>query len=296
MIIGRDIVLEIDNMSTTEDVEIFTGDRTARFQKLIRGLLKRGKLSKERIEFFTNEESMRIFGQAFTSASADSEVNYEMYEQLGDVTANKFIVWYMYRRFPQLLHPLGVKVVARLRINYGARQSFSQIGEKLGFWEFVSASTEDRGRKKKDLLEDCVESFIGATEMLIDTHSSIGVGNAVAYHILESIFDEMEISLKYEDLYDAKTRLKELFDFHKDKLGKLKYESQRDEETGIFTSNASVEYKQGMDRNLVGVIGYGSATKMKDAEQKAAAYALGHMNRNGYVKSEPAEYMYFNKN
>jgi dsRNA-specific ribonuclease len=285
-----------NSMSAIEQNEIFTGNRGARFQKLIRGLLKRGKLSEKNLDLYTNEESMKVYAQAFTAASADEDVNYEMYEQLGDVTANKFIVWYMYRRFPQLKHPLGVKVVARLRINYGARQTFSQLGERLGFWDFISASVEDRGRKKKDLLEDCVESFIGATEMLIDMNSSIGVGNAVAYNILKSVFDEIDISLEYEDLYDAKTRIKELFDFNKDTLGKLKYESTRDEETGIFISNAVIEYRPGMRRDLVGVAGYGSAMKMKDAEQKAAAFALAHLNRNGFVKPKPKEYAYFNDN
>jgi dsRNA-specific ribonuclease len=261
---------------------------------MIRGLLKRGNLSAESIDRYTNKESMAIFAQAFTASSADTEVNYEMYEQLGDVTANKFIVWYMYRRFPQLLHPLGVKVVARLRINYGARQSFSEIGDNLGFWDFVSSSVEDRGRKKKDLLEDCVESVIGAIELLIDNNSRPGVGHAVVYDILSSIFDEMEISLKYEDLYDPKTRLKELFDFNKDRLGKLTYEKTRDEGTGLFTSKALIDRKAGMDQSLVGVIGYGSATKLKDAEQRAASHALITMNKKGFNKPTPPEYKHFN--
>lgn len=281
-------------MSNTLEEEIFTGERGVRFQKMITSLLKRGKMSKENIAKFTCEKSMAVFSQAFTAASADQDVNYEMYEQLGDVTANKFIVWYMYRRFPQLKHPLGVKVVARLRINYGARQTFSEIGERLGFWDFISASVEDRSRKKKDLLEDCVESVIGAIELLIDNSSRPGVGNAVVYGILCSVFDEISISLKYEDLYDAKTRLKELFDYNKDRLGKLSYEKNRDEETGLFTSYVSVGSSVGMNRDLVGIIGYGSATKLKDAEQKAAAFALSHLNKNGYTKPIPPEYRHFN--
>jgi dsRNA-specific ribonuclease len=281
-------------MNMSEKQEIFNGERGVRFQKMIRSLLKRGNLSAESIDRYTNKQSMDVFDQAFTASSADPEINYEMYEQLGDVTANKFIVWYMYRRFPQLLHPLGVKVVARLRINYGARQSFSDIGEKLGFWDFVSSSVEDRGRKKKDLLEDCVESVIGAIELLIDNNSRPGVGHAVVYDILSSIFNEITISLKYEDLYDAKTRLKELFDFNKDKLGKLTYDKTRDEGTGLFTSQARVDRQIGMDSTITGVIGFGSATKLKDAEQRAATHALIMMSKKGYSKPIPPEYTQFN--
>lgn len=268
------------------DIQIYTGPRDLRFKQLVLNLLKRGNISDERLSKIMTQKNWEMYSQAFTSTSADPDVNYEMYEQLGDVTANKFIVWYMYRRFPQLRTPLGVKVVARLRINYGARQSFSQIGEKLGFWDYISASEEDRGRKKKDLLEDCVESFIGVTEMMIDDVCRPGVGHAVVYDILKSIFDEIAISLKYEDLYDSKTRLKELFDYHKTTLGKLKYRNERNSETGFFTAYAYIEND--------GDIGSGMATKLKDAEQKAAEKGIQSLRKRNISKPIPDEYKIFN--
>ena len=279
------------NMSTTSETEIFTGDRSIRFKNLIIGILKRANLTSEHIARYTTADNMAIFSQAFTAASADDTVNYEMFEQLGDVTANKFIVWYMYRRFPQLRHPLGVKVVARLRINYGARQTFNEIGERLGFWDFISASVDDRSRKKKDLLEDCVEAIVGAIEFIIDNDSRPGVGNAVAYDILKSVFDELEISLEYEELYDAKTRLKELFDFHKGELGKLVYTKTRDEETGIFRSVVNI---QGGDAKVSRYYGTGTATKLKDAEQHSASRLLEILKGCGISKPVPIEYAMFN--
>uniref|UniRef100_A0A6C0LVQ9 RNase III domain-containing protein n=1 Tax=viral metagenome TaxID=1070528 RepID=A0A6C0LVQ9_9ZZZZ len=272
-------------MNITNSNEIYNGDRGKLFQKMIIRLLKRAKIREENIDLLTNEYGMMMYGQAFTAASADVDVNYEMFEQLGDVTANKFIVWYMYRRFPQLRHPLGVKVVARLRINYGARQSFSEIGDRLGFWDFISASEEDRGRKKKDLLEDCIESFIGVTEFLIDEAYRPGVGHAVVYDILQNIFDEIHISLRYEDLYDAKTRLKEVFDFHKESLGKLKYTNSRDVDSGLFTAHVY---------NGNNSIGYGVASKLKDAEQKAAVNGMKQITISGFSKPVPPEYKKFN--
>jgi dsRNA-specific ribonuclease len=277
-------------MSSIIENQIYQGVRGERFQKMIQCLLKRGKLDDKHIKLFTNEKSMCAYDQAFTAESASPDCNYEMFEQLGDVTANKFIVWYMYRRFPQLRQTSGVKVVARLRINYGARQSFSQIGEKLGFWDFISASEEDRGRKKKDLLEDCVESFVGVTELIMDDKYRPGIGQAVVYDILANVFDDIPISLKYEDLYDAKTRLKEIFDFHKDTIGKLKYTNTRDVETGLFTANA-LRVIDGVERK----IGYGSATKLKDAEQRAADNGLNSCIRDGFTKPIPPEYALFNK-
>ena len=269
---------------------IYKGARGIAFQNLIVGLLKRGNLTSLQINTFTNEQSMQIYDQAFTSSTANPEINYEMFEQLGDVTVNKFIVWYMYRRFPQLKCPQGVKVVARLRINYGARQSFAMLGDRLGLWDFISASEEERSRRKKDLLEDCVESVIGATEMLIDSKHRAGVGQIIVSDMLTTMFDEIPISLRYEDLYDAKTRLKELYDFHKGSLGQLKYASVRDESTGIFVTTIT-DASFGRD----GVIGKGSATKQKDAEQRAADVALTTMKKKGFVKAVPPEYEMFSR-
>lgn len=267
--------------------EIYNGVRGKRFQNMLLNLLKRANIKKDTLSALTSTKSLQFYNQAFTAVSADAQNNYEMFEQLGDVTANKFIVWYMYRRFPQLKTPAGVKVVARLRINYGARQSFYKLGEKLGFWDYISASEDERNRKKKDLLEDCVESFVGVTEFLLDDIYSPGVGHAVVYDILKSLFDDIHISLRYEDLYDAKTRLKELFDFHKSSIIGLKYRNTRDVDTGLFT--AVVYYENNT------VIGTGTATKLKDAEQKAAYIGISTIKKHGYDKPIPVEYSEFDK-
>jgi dsRNA-specific ribonuclease len=296
---------------TQEEPIVYLGLRDESFRDLIRGLLERGKLKAKYIDLLTTDESMKVYGQAFTAASANPEENYEIFEQLGDVSANKFIVWYSYRRFPQLECPQGVKVVARLRINYGARQSFSDIGERLGFWPYISASEDDRLRKKKDKLEDCVESFIGCTEYLLDKAFRPGVGYAIVYDILSSIFDEIPMSLRYEDLYDAKTRLKELFDLYKSKLGSWAFVNNRDDMLAISqvymippnSRNKQVIKRKvgGTDKDMVveeahsdwQFMGEGKAAKKADAEQKAAEAGLKLLNENGWVKEIPEEYKFF---
>ena len=49
---------------------------------------------------------------------------------------------------------------------------------------------------------------------MLDKAFRTGVGYAIVYDILTDIFNEMPMSLAYEDLYDAKTRLKETFDHY----------------------------------------------------------------------------------
>lgn len=62
---------------------------------------------------------------AFTAPSYNPITNYEMYEMLGDSTANEAMVWYFYNLFPQLHCPQGVKIIARLKINNSNTESFS---------------------------------------------------------------------------------------------------------------------------------------------------------------------------
>lgn len=288
---------------------IYSGPRNASFKNMLTNILKQSKLKQKYISELTDEKSLQIYDQAFTAASANPIKNYEIYEQIGDLTVNKFIVWYAYKRFPQLECPLGVKVVARLRINYGSRQSFSEIAEKLNFWPFISADEEERSRKKKDLLEDALEAFIGCTEQILDKKYRPGVGYGIVYDILSSIFDKIPMSLAYNDLYDAKTRLKELFDSHKDNLGTWTYIDTREEmlaESKIYqvppgSSNQPLKQQIGPSKQDIILkpqpqwilLGSGKAAKKADAQQRAAEEGLKTLNSKGWIKEIPQEYHLF---
>jgi|UniRef100_A0A6C0CYY8 dsRNA-specific ribonuclease len=258
----------------------YTGVRGEEFRQLIISLLKRANIKDKYIDVLTDESGMEKYAQAFTAASADSVNNYEFFEQLGDVTANKFIVWYIYRRFPELMNPEGVEIVARIRINYGARQTFFEIANRLNFWPYISASEEERNTKKKDLLEDSLESFIGVTEFLIDTRIRVGVGYSIAYDILGSVFDGIRISTKWEDLLDEKTRLKEIFDQNKEELGPKNLEYTETKEPGQGT--ISTVWRKFANGTRV-EIGRGYAALKADAQQKAAAQGIETLRKQGFI-------------
>lgn len=297
-------------MSHDEQKGIYLGSRGSDFKALISSLLRKGGLKSKYIKMLTDPEAMKIYGCAFTSELVDPDNNYQVLEQVGDLSGNKFIVNYMYERFPQLDCAEGVKVVARLRINYGAKESFCEIARKLGFWEFISATNDLRQRKMKPLLEDVFEAFLGATERILDRRKRVGVGYAIVHDILTSIFNEMHISLRYEDLYDAKTRLKELFDIHESSLGPLVYKEQKRDMITFSTAyrvqggkyaekvdahgNVSVNKKRILGGKYV-KIGEGSASLKADAQQNAATAALETLNKQGWFKPVPAVYQKFNK-
>jgi len=298
---------------------VYLGSRDANFKRLITGLLNRGSLKPKYIEALTDESGMAAYGQAFTAYSVNEIDNYERYEQIGDVTANKFIVWYAYRRFPQLDCTEGVKVVARLRINYGAKESFAPLAEKLGFWDFISAAEDGtrrstavkyRNRHKKDLLEDTFEAFVGCTEYLLDKKYRPGVGYGIVYDILADIFDEIPISLRFVELFDSKTRLKETFDAFPE-LGQWTYIDLREEmgnegyTMAISTIyqvppgiNKKPYYRPGksvdpLPQHEWVELGKGTSSSKKDAQQKAAENGIQTLKRMGFYREPPEEYLHF---
>ena len=270
---------------------IYYGNRDDNFKSTIFSVFTKGNLKEQYTQWLMSNESLKIFNDVFTSNTANVLENYEVYEQLGDITVNKFIVWYMYKRFPQLNCTQGVKIVARLRINYCSKKSFAMIADSLGFWNYITASEDERNHNKKPLLEDTLEAFFGAIEYIIDKHTLIGVGYAVVFDILDTIFNNLHISLKYEDLYDAKTRLKELFDYLGDKLGSIKYEDDRNADEKI---TLSCVYQITPHNNRI-KIGEGTASLKADAQQRAAQKAISFLKQQGYFKPVPEEYALFNK-
>ena len=264
--------------------------RNRDFYSLIEGVLMRANLNRTYIQQLLDNEAMKMFSDAFTAESVDSMNNYQYFEQLGDVSGNKFIVWYMYQRFPQLKCGAGVKIVARLKILYGAKTSFANIAESIGFWPFISAMQSQRDRSKKALLEDVFEAFLGVVETVLDSRLKIGVGYAVVYDILKSLFDGMYISLRYEDLFDAKTRLKEVFDKFPN-LGSLQYKETIEKSGGynIVTSTAFSSTRSGQ---LV-PMGSGKGSIKADAQQRAASMSIEFLKQQGYVKPAPPEFQMF---
>lgn len=289
---------------TTEITEVpYIGARDESFISLITHVLKSSGLKTKFINILLSPRAIKQFGIAFTSSKVDPDNNYEMYELLGDVAAGHFIKGYMKRRFPVLNCAKGVKVVARLLINYGSKQSFSKIAEDLNFWPFISALQEDRDRLKKSLLEDVFEAFLGVVEdILDDEYKTIGVGYNNVYTILKAVFDKMEISLKYDNLYDAKTRLKEIFDKYRlceNSLGNLVYEEdERMEGDKITTSHVyMVHGGVKIKKQLIGgtriKMGDGTAALKSAAQQKASSEAIHFLRERGYTKDPPAEYTMF---
>lgn len=274
----------------------YTGLRGDPFKKMLETILvQRSKMAPKYIEKILSDEGLKVFDQAFTHATYDEINNYEVYELLGDSTINKCVVWYLARRFPQLKTPEGVAIISKMKTDLVSKKTFCMLGDKLGLWEFVSCSDEVRKTNMKKTLEDVFESFIGALEFLLDNIRE-GCGYSFCYNIVGSLFDEMNISLRYQDIYDAKTRLKELFDFHKGKsMSEMKYGSYKGDDN-IVTSEVFVTalHNGKWLHNLC--VGEGKAHLKIDAEKRASEVAIRTLKEMGIYKPIPEIFKILNKN
>jgi len=254
---------------------------------LITSVLKTAEIPKGKIDLYLKD--IQIFDQAFTHITANPDCNYESLEILGDIICGSGLVFYLRKRFPGLCNPNGsaVKFLARLKINLAAVNTFSEFGRKLGFWDFISADMYVRREKERDLLEDVFESFMGALWTVMDKNdpkaqedSRILTSIGPEYRILKYLFDPVEISLKYEDLYDPKTRLKELFDYIKKPYPKFDFVQDRtDENKIIFTVNIRADVGDGMK-----VWGTGKGNRKTGAEQLACEDTITNLRKAGFYK------------
>jgi len=264
-------------------------------------------LAQEDIDRVLSQKAISLYENAFTSKEYNPVNNYEMFEQLGDISVNKFIVYYMYGRFPQFENPGGVDIIAKLRIKYASKEQLQRIAGRMGMFAYISASEDEKHSKRKALLEDVFESFIGATEYIIDTmiyetmHCSdlpvrlslyhknnqyIGVGYNVVFRILQHLFDQIDIKLDYKSLVDAKTRLNELKSEYRDL--EIRYETVKLDDNSFVTT---IWKDKPLPKHQ---IGRGTGLLKKDSEEKAAEVALNTLAKKyNMIKVIPDRYKGF---
>lgn len=194
-----------------------------KIMNIVLNTLKLAKLKSEYINQLLKYEF--VYEKVFTSKSYDKKENYEVFEFTGDGIINSFFKTYVCRRFPLLHCTMGIKLYDQLKKNNVSKKSFSSIADNLGFWPYIRASEAQKQNDKASLLEDVFEAFVGVTAEILDKNYDDGVGYGFVYKLLKNIFDNIPISLEYSEMYDPKTRLKEIFDFYKN-LGVLQYKDE----------------------------------------------------------------------
>jgi len=188
------------------------------YYKFIYTLLSNyGLLSDEEIDKILNEEGMKVMTSAVTHWSVGEEVDdYEVWETLGDVTLNKIMVWYMFRRFPEAT---SEELTEAKKINVSKGQ-FPVYAHTLNLPQYVRYRSVNYQSGKnvltisldKSIKEDTFEAFFGALEYLIDSRIILGSGYIVCYNIVSHILDQQQMTIDLSKIKDSITQLKEIFD------------------------------------------------------------------------------------
>lgn len=268
--------------------QAYQAPRDETFKMFINNILKDyANISEKNRDEILDKDGLSVYYTAFTSPSFNSENNYEFLETLGDSTLNKAIMWYLSRRFPFINTTDGIDILTRLKIKFIQKKSFASLSEKLGFSPFISTNFNRSSQEDMtSALEDVFESFFGATEMIIDKKYKIGTGYKICYKIISRLLDKINISINYEDLVDAKTRLKELIDRNQHKgIGIIKYVDSC-KQNNLCKSNV-IHYPE---KGQSVIIGIGEGYKYEEAQQMAATSALETLKTQGFIKNIPEEY------
>jgi dsRNA-specific ribonuclease len=274
-------VLEKERLSA----EMFSPVRGDNFVSFLRQLLsEKARLPPEKVEQYLVH--LDIFEQAFTHSSFNPEKNYEALEFLGDQVLNFSIVYYLTRRLPGLMADDGsnVRHISRLKINLVSKRVFASYAAELGFEKYIASSMLVRKEKMEDLLEDTLEAFSGAllriTAMLDPASEKVGYVPTLGpgYRLISSFLESKRISLDYEDLYDAKTRLKELLDANQ----LPGYQLTSSQRTGV---DGRIVFKTKLEMTIDsvrGLWGAGKGFKKIDAETNSFEDAIKNLQAAGY--------------
>jgi dsRNA-specific ribonuclease len=251
-------------------------------------LTEEGGISLKNKEEILDYDGMNYYSLAFTSPSVDSVNNYQFLETLGDSTLNKAIIWYFSRRFPQINSRDGIDILTKLKIKFTQKKSFAFLAQKMGFQNFIAVLP---GEDMISTLEDVFEAFFGATELVLDKKYKIGSGYRICYKIICKLLDTLQISIGYEELVDAITRFKELFDQNKHKgIGKFEY-IKVDLDICKHNKVCRSAIRHFPENGPVDIIGTGEAQTIEEAEQIAASNALEYLKNKGFIKTIPDEYL-----
>ena len=287
--------LSIERLNKLRTLDIWNEYETVEFKKLIKNVIGTGGGGKY-LANLLDDAGMTYFTTAFTHSSSDPNNNYEHLEFLGDLTYNKCVGWYLPRRYPRLFSPDAEDILTKLKINFIQSKAMGLMAQKSGFLKFIHydpTSFVFTSTNIQDVLEDVFEAFFGATEWLIDSRTTIGVGYGVCYKIVSKKLDAENFSFEFVDLMDPITILKEIFDKFKGSLGTHK-SIQIEESLPTFR----VKYIQTLPSGIVRTIGEGLDYKEQQgdpttAKQKAAKNALKFLESEGIRHPNEGKYRKF---
>lgn len=192
------------------------------FKTFILDILKHRCRLKEKTIYraFDNPASWTIMEQAFTHKSLGVESNYELLEFEGDVELNLAVVIWIRETYPDIVN---VGWLTKIKHKLIGKHALATAASQNGFTQhikfhpalhaIIAAYSDPMDNSDyEDMHEDTVEALCGAIVRILNTHTTRGVGHVAVCNLIKSFLDNADVSVTYEDIYDPKTRMKEVFD------------------------------------------------------------------------------------
>lgn len=180
--------------------------------RIFRGVKTPVSLSSEHIKLLTGPDEMKLYKQAFTTQDADSVYNYEYLEFRGDSVLGVASIQYLHKRFSLIT---SNEWMTRIDHIFVSKNTLGKLGKDAGFEKYITHShslsfLNDHDRLS--LYEDVLEAFIGSIYFCCKRMFRTGTAYNIIYSIVSNLFDSVEVSLDYNNFFDSKSRLKEVYD------------------------------------------------------------------------------------
>jgi dsRNA-specific ribonuclease len=214
-----------------------TMEITPKFKSFMKDILRYRCLLTENVyqKYFDTPESWKQLHRAFVHKSMLQECM-ELQEFHGDVVFNLSVVEYIRENFKEIT---SLDWNSGLKINFVSSHFLSKTAIKYGFWEHIVFgqdkidlfNSKQNPMEEEDFLkanEDVMEAVSGAITEILNAKTSRGIGYNACYNMIKSYLDvsvevlffkELFAKKDYQGMYDqlinAKTRLKETFDYKK---------------------------------------------------------------------------------
>jgi len=191
----------------------------------VREQFSRGLINAKYIDKFTDSSAMKVYRSAFTHRTYEPisgevvDEHQERLEFLGDVVVNHVVAWHIHNRFPTIQ---SVKWLTRIKHNLISKKTLGMMAYESGFEDHIryGAKMKDCIKENPDItsnvdylsmLEDTFEAFMAAIAKVVNRVLG-GGGFEIAQRILDSFLNVHDISLDPKKVFDAITRLKELYE------------------------------------------------------------------------------------
>lgn len=237
------------------------------------------------LDKLVSDNAMKIWEVAFTNESFSPNVgeNYEELELAGDVNLAAAYVKFMRASYPNITR----SELSEFRTKYLAKGFQSQLSASLGFGYHIRS----RFKTNTHVLEDVLESFFGALDLIADQEFKFGSGAGLVYNMVVELYKDVEVDWTVA-LGNSKTRIKEYYEgllwiFPKPPLKEKVPDEVLENQNGTVTFSILIPeigmtYLKSIGKTLKSnVIGRVTDNTKKIAEKKAYDMALQNLNNLG---------------